>query len=182
LPTSSYGETWTIFTFDQQSQSYVSPTVDSTLTQGEGFWMLQATGADVTIDLPDDVPDGDAELTDACASAEGCFSARISTSETASTWSLLGAPYSSPVEVNNIRISSSNGMCAAGCDLEQAKSIGLLLGEQWVFDATGGKYEALSSLDYLQPWLGFWFRSAALPAGTELTVLFPKPDDDDKLN
>jgi len=27
----------------------------------------------------------------------------------------------------------------------------------------------------LQPWQGFWVNSAASPAGTQMTVLFPKP-------
>jgi len=178
LPAASYGETWVIYTFDQQSQNYVSPAVDSTLAQGDGFWMLQVTGADVTIELPADVPDGDAELTDACASTKGCFAAPISTSAAGSTWSILGAPYSAPVDIKKIRVASSNGTCAAGCDLEQAKSNGLLVSEQWAFDAGSGEYNALANADYLQPWQGFWVQSAALPAETELMVLFPKPEDD----
>ncbi len=175
LLASSYGITWVIFTFDQQSQNYVRPAVDSTLAQGDGFWMVQLTGADVIIDLPEDVPDGDAEIAAACASTEGCFSARISTSPNSSTWSMLGAPFSLPVDVKNIRITSSNGVCAEGCDLDQAKSNGLLVNEQWAYDTNSGQYEALANIDYLQPWQGFWFQAAALPSGTELTVLFPKP-------
>jgi len=149
------------------------------LTQGDGFWMVQQTGADVTIDLPDDIADGDAEITNACASQQGCFSVQISTSAANSTWSLLGAPYSSPIDTNKIRVSSSNGICAEGCDFEQATSEGLLLSEQWAYDTSSGNYTALAGIDFLQPWQGFWVQAAALPAGTEVTVLFPKPDDDE---
>jgi len=177
LPISTYGETWAIFTFDQQAQSYVSLTLDSSLAQGDGFWMIQKTGVDVTIDLPDDLPDGDAEVTDTCASSEGCFSARNSTSATSSTWALLGAPFSEPVDLTKIRVSSSNGLCAEGCDFAQAISAGLLLDEQWAYDASSGKYEALTNSTSLQTWQGFWVRSATLPAGTEVTVLLPKADD-----
>nr|MBX2883737.1 LamG domain-containing protein [Granulosicoccus sp.] len=176
LPMSTYGQTWIIYTFDQLSQSYVIPSADSTLAQGDGFWMIQITGADVTIDLPADVPDGDSELSDVCASSVGCFSAPILTSQSASNWSLMGAPFSSPVDIAKIRVTSSNGICTGGCDLEQAKSQGLLLGEQWAYNQTSGQYEAISSASFLQPWQAFWIHVAALPAGTEVTVLIPKPD------
>lgn len=182
LPTSAYGETWAIFTFDQLSQSYVRPAIDSNLAQGDGLWIIQNTGADVTIDLPADIPDGDAQLSNACASTEGCFSAKILTTATRSTWSLLGAPYSSAVDIAKIRITSSNGFCTEACDLEQAKSEGLLLGDQWAYDASSGQYVALSSTEYLQPWSAVWVRSAALPAGTEVILLFPKPDDGNNNN
>jgi len=163
LPASSYGEKWVIFLFDRQTQIYVKSEIDSTLSQGDGFWMMQITDADVTIDLPVDVADGDAVLTNACASTEGCFPAQISTSATASAWSLLGAPYASPVEVNKIQVTSSNGVCATGCDLAQAKSEGLLLTEQWTYDTSSGQYVALADSEYLQPWQGLWFNAAALP-------------------
>ena len=176
LPTSTYGENWIIYTFNPQSQSFDSPTIDSVLEQGDGFWMIQGTGTDVTIDLPDDVSDGDAELSTACASLEGCFSARLLTSATSTRWSLIGAPFASPIDINNIRVTSSTGNCSQGCDLEQAKSEGLLVSEQWAYDTTNGQYEALSRLSNWEPWQGFWINAAALPAGTDLTVLFPKPE------
>lgn len=177
LSASEYGVTWVIYMFDQPSQSYVQPSLDSKLAQGAGLWIYQKTGAEVTIDIPDDIPDSEAELTDACASPGGCFSVRISASATGSNWSLVGSPYFSPIEVNKIRIVSSNGICADGCDLGQAKSEGLLLSEQWAYDEIGGTYEALASIDSLQPWRGFWILLAQLPDGTEVDVLFPKPDE-----
>ena len=173
LPASSYGETWSIFTFDRQTQSYAQPTLGSVLEQGDGFWMLQQTGADVTIDLPDSLADGDAELSDVCASSKGCFSAQISATATGTGWSLLGAPFSSPVVIDEIRVTGSNGACSEGCDLKQAQSEGLLLSEQWAYNASSGEYDALTSLGSLQPWQGFW---AAIPAETEITVYFPKPE------
>ncbi|MFK7891994.1 MAG: LamG-like jellyroll fold domain-containing protein [Granulosicoccus sp.] len=176
LPMSSYRQTWIIYRFDPSTQSYVIPSVDSTLAQGDGFWMLQLTGADVTIDLPVDVPEGDSQLSETCASSEGCFSIRVSASPASGTWTLTGAPYSSPVDTAKIRVSSTNGVCTEGCNLEQAKSAGLLLSEQWAFDSTSGQYEAITGTGFLQPWQGFWALVAALPAGTEVTVLFPKPD------
>lgn len=176
LPISTYRQTWLIYQFDRLSQSYVIPSLDSNLAQGDGFWMIQLTGSDVEIDLPADLPDGDSQLTDTCASSEGCFSAQISTSASAGTWAIIGAPFSSPVDVSKIRISTSGGICAAGCDLEQAKSDGLLLGEQLAFSNASGQYESITSTGFVQPWQGFWIHLAALPVGTEVTVLIPKPD------
>ena len=175
LPVSNYGITWVIYTFDQQSQSYVKPSIDQTLPQSSAFWFSQITGVNVTIDLPEGIPEGDASRSMVCASSAGCFSSRLLTSESIAAWALLGAPFSNPVEVSKIRISSSTGGCVQGCDLAQAKAEGLLLGEQWIYNSSNEQYRALSSIDYLQPWQGFWIQSAALPANTNLTLHFPKP-------
>jgi len=175
LPMSDYGVEWGIFTFNQALQSYDTPSIDDTLPQGDGLWMVQKKGVDVMIDIPAEVPDGDAQQSDICASTEGCFSARISTSTTRTTWALIGAPYANPVDVTNIRVVGSNGVCAEGCDLAQAKSNGLLKNQQWLYDATSGNYQALKDVNLLQPWQGFWISAAALPVGTDVTVLLPKP-------
>jgi len=182
LPASAYTDTWAIFTFDQQSQSYVIPTLNSTLAPGDGFWMVQDTGTDVTIDIPADLPEGNAQLSTGCATTDGCFSIQLLTSATAATWSVLGAPYSAPIDVSQISVLSSTGTCSQGCDLAQAKSEGLLIGEQWAYDAASGNYNALSTISDLQPWQGFWLQAAATADSTVLNVLIPKPEISNNAN
>ncbi|MBX2881409.1 MAG: hypothetical protein KTR32_15805 [Granulosicoccus sp.] len=174
LPASSFGQDWTIYTFDREEQGFVEAAVETTLAQGDGFWMFQRTGTDVTIDLPPGLPDGDAESSSACATTDGCFSAQLFTNSTGA-WSLLGSPYSMPVDITQIRVVSSNGSCTDGCDLEQARTAGFLSGELWTYNAASGQYEALSESSSLSPWQGVWVRSAALPAETNVELLLPKP-------
>lgn len=177
LPLSEYSSTWVIYTYDQQTQRYVEPTLNSAVDQGDGFWMIQITGADATIDLPANIPNGDSAQIETCAQDKKCFSKELATSEFSNNWAILGAPFLSPVDISDIRVSSANGPCVQGCDLEQAKSQGLLQGEQWIYNTTSGGYEQLFSANYLQPWQGFWIQSTNLPADTNLNVHLPNPDD-----
>jgi len=177
LPAATYEQEWALYRFDAATQEFVKPTLQDTLPQGSGFWMVQRTGTDVTIDLPADLTDGEAQLTAACASTEGCFSTPLPTSDVSATWSLLGAPFKSPVDVTQIRVSSSDGTCAGGCDLDQAKATGLLRNDLWVYNSVSGNYEKLTSSNDIAPWQGFWVQSSALPDDTNLTLHLPKPAD-----
>jgi len=176
LPASTYTKEWVIYLFDPQVQDYVKATTKKTLAQGDGFWMLQNTGVDVTIDLPPDLPEGDADISRACVSTAGCFAAPIFTSTAKTTWSLLGAPFSDPVVVNQINMSSTKGSCSGGCDLGQAYTTGYLSDVQWTYNASSAEYEKLTNSSYLSPWQGLWVNAAALPAETSLSLLLPKPD------
>lgn len=176
LPINSLGSDWAIFLFDQESQSYVAPQASESLKQGDGFWVIQATGTNVTIDVPDTLPSGDALASNACASSEGCFPARLSTRDNAVSWAILGAPYDQAVSVNDIRLQSSEPQCTNGCSLGGAANVGLLSNDQWVYAAGTSEYKPLVELTELQPWQAFWVASYPLPSATELKLLLPAPN------
>jgi len=185
LSPSTYGEDWVIFNFDHATQGYVKAALENSLAQGDGFWMLQITGADVTIDLPADLPEGDAQISDACATTEGCFSARVLTASNNVTWSLVGAPFSDPIDVAQIRVLSADGDCVSGCDLEQVNSAGSLSNEQWTYSGSENKYVALTDAAELSAWQGVWVQAEAQVTDIRLSVLFPKSGgstNDDNVN
>lgn len=175
LPAATYDQEWFIYRFDSAIQNYIKPTLQDTLPQGDGFWMLQSTGADVTVDLPAGLPNGSAMVSEVCASTTGCFSIQLPTNAASATWSLLGAPYDSPIDVTQIRVSSSSGTCANGCDLAEAKAADLLAGDPLIYNATSENYERLSDLSVVPTWQGFWVPSSAQSADTNLTLHLPKP-------
>jgi len=175
LSSTTYDQEWVVFRFDPQLRNYVKATPESTLSQGDGFWMLQRTGVDVLIDLPSGLPDGDAEVTSVCATANGCFRAELFTSAATTSWSTLGAPYSAPVDISKIRISNTSGACSVGCDFEQAKSANLS-DAQWTYNSASEEYEKLTDSSFLSPWQGFWVQSAAMSADSNLSLLFPSPN------
>jgi len=129
----------------------------------------------VTVDLPAGLPKGDAQVTAACASTAGCFSIQLPTNAASATWSLVGAPFENPVDIQQIQVSSSNGICTSGCDLEQAKAANLLQANQWIYNSDSGEYEKLTSISKLMPWQGFWVQLPALPADTSVSLHLPKP-------
>jgi len=175
LPAATYDQEWVIYRFDSALQNYSKPTPQDTLPQGDGFWMIQLTGAEVTVDLPADLPVGSAEVSDVCASSAGCFSIPLPANTASASWSMLGAPYDTPIDVTQIRVSSSNGTCISGCDLAEAKAAGLLPTDPQIYNSSNGSYENLTSLSALSPWQGFWVPSSALSAETNPTLHLPKP-------
>jgi len=174
LPIDSLGTDWSIYQFDQQNQAYVAANKSDSLKQGEGFWIIQATGASVTIDVPDALPAGTSLDSDACVSANGCFPASLPTSESGVSWAISGAPYSQAISVGDIRVQSNQQACANGCTLSGAAE--LVYGNQWIYDVGSAEYRPLSGLASLQPWQAFWVATESSPAST-LTLLIPSPKE-----
>jgi len=52
LPIDSLGSLWAIYRYSQETQGYIAATRSDSLKQGEGFWIVQATGNPVTIGIP----------------------------------------------------------------------------------------------------------------------------------
>jgi len=53
LPASQYNNSWVIALWDAVSQRYINPGLSGSIPTGHGFWMLQTTGAPVTLDVTD---------------------------------------------------------------------------------------------------------------------------------
>jgi len=173
------GVDWQIFVFDAENQAYFAAARSDALTQGLGFWIIQATGASVTIDIPDSLPPGNSSVTPACASASGCFQADLAVSPTARAWSILGAPFGQAINVEDIRLRSSEQACLNGCLLDEAINNGSLDGNQWLYDAGSASYRALVEQSTLQPWQAFWAATRNVSASNELSLLLPNSADID---
>ena len=175
LPASTYGEDWVIFRFDSGLQQYAIPQLTESLQPGDGFWMIQTTGAEVVLDLPPAIEPAETEASTQCATS-ACSAAGLPVSTSNHAWAIRGTPHAAqPVNVANLRISSASVGCAGGCDLARAASSGYLSGSQWVFDSATGQYRALDDIGQLVPWQAFWVKTEVQPSPDQLSLLTPGP-------
>ncbi len=166
LPIESLGTEWIIYRFDKDSQSYVAPTESDSLLQSDGFWIIQLTGSDVTIDIPESLPSGHAPAPPNCASTNGCFITSLPVSDSTASWAIVGAPFRQAINVSDIRVQSNQQSCAGGCSLNKASTEGLVHENQWAYDTSSSTYKSLVQLGALQPWQAFWLSTQTTPAST----------------
>ena len=168
LPIASYGAagTWVIFAYNPASNGYTEVPASSPLQPATGYWMLQNTGADVTIDLPASATAFTGATSTACPSSDGCVSAAV-----AGAWNLLGFPADTASSFGQTRFATRDGACASGCTPDQAEAAGIV--HNVMFHYTGSAYAQINPATNMQPWDGLWV--AALPGATGLSVNWLHP-------
>lgn len=176
LPDAEYNISWAVFRFDMAQQSYIQAALSDSLAQGEGFWIIQMTGNDVTVDIPANLPEGVALDSLPCASPDGCYSKKLATSTTADfLWSLVGSPYLSSINTFDLRLTSSEDQCALGYDIEESVLEGYLKESPWAYDSGSGQYVPLDQLVSIEPWRGFWVPTVKQQTSIGLYMLIPNP-------
>jgi len=176
LPIENRGTDWAIFRLDPEDQSYTELDSSDSLEQGEGFWIIQATGTTVTIDVPDLLPPINTTSSAACASVSGCFRVDLPASADLASWAILGAPFNESITIDDIRIQNSQQPCANGCSAGEANAAGLL-GGPWSYDSNNASYRPLSEMASLEPWNAFWVATAG--SSSEQSLLIPAPMTND---
>jgi len=177
---SVYRSTWIIYTYDSKLGSYKDPGLDGELSPGQGFWFIQMSGSDVTLDLPPGsqvvsthLPGG------ACQSQLGCASLPLSGHANSGIyWNLLGNPFPSNIVTDKLSLLTSSSPCGVledGCTLNKAAEHDILHNTLWHYSAGG--YEELTEAAIIDSWAGFW--AAELPAAAGISpvlqMLVPAP-------
>lgn len=174
LPADEINNTWAVFTFDTTSFSYRALSATDQIEPSDAFWFVQLTGQSVTIDLALEVDSPALEISEICTSASGCIEHEL-TATGAVGWTMVGAPFMQSVPVDQIRLVTSDGPCAQGCNMIEAASVGLTNGIFYAYDAARQAYAEIGVGDSLQSEVGYWFANT-LPAGYEgARLLIPSP-------
>ena len=175
-----YGVTWHAYRYDTATGQYQELNAQSVIQQGEGFWIIQMTGSDVTVDMPDSSTITPVAFPRGCLSENGCFSIPIHTGSESPHWNMAGYMFSRSEDTSNFRVVTGSSTpvtdCSAGdgCTLAQARAANVLHDVFWhyVNDETG--YRTIQGAVNLNGWDGFW--AAALSgAPTDTDLIVPKP-------
>ncbi len=174
LPAEQYGVSWIIYPFDSLSNSYSVIGLDDTVQSGAGFWMIQNTGEDVTLDIPDNTPPIPSEGSSACA-VSACSSIEIPAAADRSLFSMLGSGLTSNVMVSQLRVRTEQqgSACLNGCDLETAVESGYVSAPLWRWSNDRGSYIDLSEVGAISPWHAFWLNTPSNASGANASLLFP---------
>ena len=165
----AYGSDWRVFVYDpllSTPSKYVDPGAGGTLAPGQGFWMIQMTGSDVTLRMPAGSQPVATELAGdtRCVSLAGCVNLPLTgASNDRVIWHLLGNAFPTGVEMDDLRVSTSSGPCDAGqggCVSAEAEEANVLHDSFWHYNGVG--YDPLTGGATIDEWVGFW--AAELPA------------------
>lgn len=174
LGRSTYNSDWVVYYYDSANGGYVNPGLTGELQQGVGYWIMQQSGADVTLSLPSGSKVTPVKISTQCVSHKGCFEIPLVTLEGQIGWNMLAHVFESEVPLDQLRIVTSPGtFCAAGCNLETANTAGIVHDRFWSYDGTG--YEQLGGADPVKPWFGFWIATLDKAYNLEPKLLIPAP-------
>ncbi len=167
-----YDIDWVLFSFNAASNSYVKPGLNDTLRQGIGYWIIQFTGSDKTLDMPQS--SNTPTINHAACSSGRCFKIPLGTQAGNVQWNMIGHPLSSSIPFNNTRISTTSSICSSGCTIDNAYDNNIFHNQLWSYD--GSNYKIINSNNgILDPWLGYWAGTLDNSDGKAPSLFIPIP-------
>ncbi|MDO6462448.1 SBBP repeat-containing protein [Granulosicoccaceae sp. 1_MG-2023] len=157
-----YLQSWFLYRYDPALARYTLLQADEQPVQGEAYWILQNTGQNVRIDMPEGSYSRLVRDDPHCPAPHGCFERPIRAATQEARYEFIGNPFPAPISWKSIRVSAKGSPCSAeagGCNLREASEAGLVNDHGWAF--LHGKNRKLEEGGVLQPWQGFWLQ--ALP-------------------
>jgi len=182
LTADSYGTDgdWALFSFNDQTNAYAMVAGSDRLRAGVGYWMIQLTGSDITVELHDNAHPFAMQASEACATLSGCVEVPLHNSTAASAWGLYGYPESSPQLLSDTRIRTGSGACSSGCSPADAQSAGVFGERLYRYD--GVRYQEVTGSGTLNAGEAYWIARPAntpnppaqwlIPAVTSVKVAF----------
>ncbi|ASJ74562.1 hypothetical protein [Granulosicoccus antarcticus] len=149
---------WVVFTYDPTENVYDNPGLSGTIPPGTGFWMLQVTGVEVSIDVPLSLPTPTITTSLPCIAAGGCFAKTLLSGPSVTSWNLLGSPFKrfQPLAGLLVGNETAGGPCFEGCSLQEAETENLSSAALWHYDSEKESYVEYDQSSGLVPWRGFW--------------------------
>jgi hypothetical protein len=139
-----FNKNWGIYRYN--GTAYDKLTLDTPLTQGTGYWIIQKNdaGKEKTLDLPDG----------SVATLSEVFKIQLQTKQSATGWNMIGSPFETASLISDFRIKANTDGCTVGCSLMDAQSKGIVHNGLWSYNGVG--YVELGSHDSVNPWASYW--------------------------
>lgn len=179
LPVAEFGTKWALFSYPPPppgvtTRTYVALTLGSTLEPGMGYWMIQMTNSDVTIDLPAAAGSAASSKAAGCSSVAGCTSIPLGSDSDGLFWNMVGLPRDTPISFDSTRTQVTSGPCAPACSPDEAEANNIMHNQMFSYSAASG-YAIVEGTDQLEPWEGFWAASLPGAVGENPAWLVPQP-------
>jgi len=172
-----FGEQWVVFTYDSSAGQYNKPAdIDTVLAAGQAFWIVQIGDSVVDLDFPTNLPTVERQYSTSCGGSYGCFIVPLPDSlSNVTQYQLLGAPFSTPLNIENLRFTTNSGAsaCSSGCTLDAASSASFSDNFLWVYNSTNESYDQPGMGSSLAPWQGFWVTRKPAAFNTQPQLEFP---------
>ncbi len=168
-----YSTDWRVFLYDSSTNSYQQSAIGDTLEIGKGYWIIQASGAEVVLDLPRDSHRTPVNNSSACTSEQGCFEYVLSTESGLSDNNLLGNPFLKAVDFDGMRVVTDGGVCASGCKLSDAKDASIVDNKFFSYNSSTNEYDMVASGSKIPVRSGVWLNTLDSAHGTNPRLLIP---------
>jgi hypothetical protein len=168
----TYDIDWVMFRYT--TSGYEKLNSNSSMNQKEGYWIIQRSGNEILIDLPSGSTPTLVSNPEGClASAKGCFEIPLTTQANSDHFNLINYPFWMGASFGNARVVTDAGACATGCDLDTAKSQGILHNELFTYNGEG--YDKITTSGDLSPLKAYWALTLDSADGANPRLLIPKP-------
>lgn len=173
IPADQYGLSWFVYLWDNETAKYVNPDLDGQIPVGQGFWFIQNSGDEVSLDYSG-LAEAPLQRSAACPSSNGCTEVSFQTSNSTSQFAMMGSAQRSAVSIESLIYiaAGSNGACADGCSHSMAAEAGLVAKAIWRYNPATNEYDDISASE-LGPWESAWFQATGSTTGVAARYLFP---------
>ncbi|MCK5919420.1 MAG: hypothetical protein KAG66_00660, partial [Methylococcales bacterium] len=121
-----YDTDWVLFRYDTSTDNYIKPSATDTLSQNTGYWIVQKSGSEKTLNMPvGSIPTSITASAECIESSKGCYEIPLGTESNATQWNMIGYPFKTGGLLNNARVITESSDCETGCTLDIAKSKGI---------------------------------------------------------
>jgi hypothetical protein len=158
-----FNKNWVIFSYN--GATYEQLTLDTPLTQGTGYWIIQKNdaGKEKMLDLPDG----------SVATVSEGFKIPLHTKQSAAGWNMIGSPFEAANLISDFRIKADTDGCTMGCSWTEAWNKKIVHNELWSYN--GVDYTRLGSHDSANPWISYWLATLQNAHGTNPELQIPNP-------
>jgi hypothetical protein len=178
----TYNTDWILYSYNGSGYPQLSET--DTLSQGSGYWIIQKSGGDVVLSMPDNsTPTPVTQASAGCTSSNGCFEIGLDRQPLESTtWTMIGYPFASSESLGDVRVLNALshhevGGCDYndnGCDLDTASHNDIVHNTFWTYN--GSAYAQVDTSGNLDPWTGYWVATGdGHDQENPLYLMLPKP-------
>jgi hypothetical protein len=155
LDNDAYLNKWIIYSYAEDINQYEQLDLNSVMKQGKGFWIIQTTGNNITLKMPD-----------SSINTPENYEIQLTSSSGGIQWNLSGNPFSKVIDLGESLLRTSTGICSDnGCSLSDVNN-NLLNNIVWTYN--GNDYVAKDETSTLNPWDGFW--AAALESSVDQDI------------
>lgn len=178
----SYGTDWVLWRYNPYSNDYEQLQLSDTLNPTKGYWMMQTSGSDKTLQLPDSSEpiQGNNSGLEPPECIDGANHSICRGVELASAfgepllWNMAGYPNIFAQPLGDLYVTDFGNDCdleAVGqtCDLDAAEAALVVHNEFFTF-VNGSAYDVITPTGELNPWKGYWV--ASLENSSELPLLW----------
>lgn len=167
------GTDWAVYEYNEITSAYVPLAATDVLEQGEAYWIIQASGAALSVDISRDSHRPDRTTSAACSSSNGCYSIPLTVVAGQNTTNTIGNTFPWEFKWSDVRFKTSSGVCQNGCTPDTALSNNIASNVGFIYNPVSGSYVAITSNSSVEVSQGVWIQLKASSFGLNPELLIP---------